>query len=63
MDLGTFLRMKDWNHLVELSFANCGWLNDQDWGKIVFWAETTFENVEFVNLCILIFKLGGNQIT
>lgn len=55
MDLGKFLKMKDWNHLVEISFADCGWVGNQDWEKIEFWAETTFANVEFVNLSILFF--------
>jgi hypothetical protein len=35
IDLKQFLSFNNWNHLVALSFDDCGWFNNDDWRALV----------------------------
>jgi hypothetical protein len=35
VDVGKLVGFDNWNHLLELSFYDCGWFNDDDWSELV----------------------------
>jgi hypothetical protein len=49
IDLEQFVSFNNWNHLVRLSFYECGWFNDDDWRALVEHAGN-FNNLKKLSL-------------
>jgi hypothetical protein len=63
VDIEQFGRLDNWDHLVYLTFHDCGWFNDDDWRALVKHAHH-FKNLKSLDLSKSpSYNIDGNSIT